>query len=49
VSRFLIRWTGAELPVFDEEAVLEPVYSLGADGGSVSSFEFRLWTLTPDA
>ena len=35
-----IRRTSADLPVFDEETELERVSSLGADGGSVSGFEF---------
>jgi uncharacterized protein YjbI with pentapeptide repeats len=42
MGQFAIRRTSAELPVFDEEAPLEPVSSLGAgaDGGLVFGFLF---------
>jgi uncharacterized protein YjbI with pentapeptide repeats len=40
VGQIRIRRASADLPVFDEDADLEPVSSLGADGGPVSGFEF---------
>jgi uncharacterized protein YjbI with pentapeptide repeats len=40
MDQITIRRISAELPVFDEEAGLEPVSSLGADGGLVSGFRF---------
>jgi uncharacterized protein YjbI with pentapeptide repeats len=40
VSQFTIRGTSADLPVFDDEAALETVSSLGTDGGLVSDFDF---------
>jgi uncharacterized protein YjbI with pentapeptide repeats len=40
VNQFTIRGTSADLPVFDDEAALETVASLGTDGGLVSGFEF---------
>jgi uncharacterized protein YjbI with pentapeptide repeats len=40
VGQIKIRRTSADLPVFDEGVDLEPVSSLGADGSSVSGFDF---------
>src|ERR1019366_8394837 len=40
MDQITIRRTSADLPVFDEEVDLEPVSSLGTDGGSVSDFQF---------
>jgi uncharacterized protein YjbI with pentapeptide repeats len=40
MAQITIRRTSADLPVFDEEADLEPVPSLSTDRGLVSGFEF---------
>jgi hypothetical protein len=40
MNRITIRRTSAELPHFDEEEELEPVSSLGAEGGFMSDFQF---------
>jgi uncharacterized protein YjbI with pentapeptide repeats len=40
MDQITVRRTSADLPVFDEEVDLEPVSSLGTDGGSVSDFQF---------
>jgi uncharacterized protein YjbI with pentapeptide repeats len=45
VSQLKIRRTAADLPVFDDEAVLESVSSLAPDGGSLSNFEFSMTSL----
>jgi hypothetical protein len=40
MAQITIRGTRADLPAFDADTELEPVRSLGAAGGSLSSFEF---------
>lgn len=40
MGQITIRGTSADLPLFEEEADLGPVSSLGPAGGSVSGFEF---------
>ena len=40
MGQITIRRTSVDLPVFDEEVVLEPVFSLGTDSGPVSGFKF---------
>ena len=47
VNQFTIRGTSADLPVFDDEAALETVASLGTDGGPVSGFEFSGTSVSP--
>ena len=40
MDQITIRRTSADLPVFDEEAGLEPVSSLGTEGGLICDFHF---------
>lgn len=45
MSQFTVRGTSADLPVFEEDADLEPVSSLGTGAGLVSGFEFAAASL----
>jgi hypothetical protein len=41
VGQITIRGTSVDLPVFDDEVPLEPVFSLDASDRPVSGFDFR--------